>query len=113
GGSGSSSVEIPRRFLGGVLDAGLFWRPALAPWIETAALAVGGLLIVFLVPRLRARHAMLLLLLLIAGFVAVGTTLYLRRSILFDAATPSLALGVLFTVLLTVTLSDAGTQRRA
>jgi adenylate cyclase len=112
-GDRQSSVEIHAQFLEDVVDHELLWRPALARWIETAALAVGGLLIVFLVPRLRARHAVLLLLLLIAGFVAVGATLYLRRSILFDAATPSLALAALFTVMLAATLADAETQRRA
>src|SRR5262245_27245204 len=112
-GDRQSSVEIHAQFLEDVVDHELLWRPAVAGWIETAALAVGGLLLVFLVPQLRARHAVLLLLLLIASFVAAGVTLYLRRSILVDGATPSLALGVLFTVMLAVTLADAETQRRA
>jgi len=112
-GDRQSSVEIHAQFLEDVVDHELLWRPAVAGWIETAALAVGGLLLVFLVPQLRARHAVLLLLLLIASFVAAGVTLYLRRSILLDGATPSLALGVLFTVMLAVTLADAETQRRA
>jgi len=112
-GDRQSSVEVHAQFLEDVVDRSLLWRPALARWIETAALAVGGLLIVFLVPRLRARRAVLLVLLLIAGFVAAGATLYLTRSILLDAATPSLALAALFTVMLAVTLADAETQRRA
>src|SRR5262247_130183 len=91
-GDRQSSVEIHAQFLEDVVDRSLLWRPALARWIETVALAVAGLLIVFLV---------------------VGAMLYLTRSILMDAATPSLALAVLFTVMLAVTLADAETQRRA
>src|SRR5215470_127242 len=112
-GDRQSSVEIHAQFLEDVVDRSLLWRPALARWIETAALAVAGLLIVFLVPRLRARRAALLVLVLIAAFVVVGAMLYLTRSILMDAATASLALAVLFTVMLAVTLADAETQRRA
>src|SRR5262249_59772963 len=91
---------------------GVLGGPGVGGGMETAARGVGGLLLVSLAPQLRARHAVLLLLLLIASFVAAGVTLYLRRSILLDGATPSLALGVLFTVMLAVTLADAETQRR-
>jgi len=112
-GDRQSSVEIHAQLLEDVVDHALLSRPALARWIETAELALGGLLLVFLAPRLRARHAVLLLLLLIAGVVAVGVLLYLGRSMLVDAATPSIALSVLFTVMLAVTLADAQTQRRA
>lgn len=108
-----SSVEIHAQLLEAVFDGALLSRPALARWIEGAGLAVGGLLIVFMVPRLHARRSVLLLLLLMGGFVALGLILYLGRGMLLDAATPSLALAVLFTVMLALTLTDAESQRRA
>ena len=108
-----SSVEIHAQLLEAVFDGALLSRPALARWIEGAGLALGGLLIVFLVPRLRARRSVLLLLLLMGGFVALGFVLYLGRGVLVDAAMPSLALAVLFTVMLALTLTEAESQRRA
>ncbi|HEX6774584.1 MAG TPA: SpoIIE family protein phosphatase, partial [Methylomirabilota bacterium] len=108
-----SSVEIHAQLLEAVFDGALLNRPALARWIEGAGLALGGLLIVFLVPRLRARRSVLLLLLLMGGFVALGFVLYLGRGVLVDTATPSLALAVLFTVMLALTLTEAESQRRA
>ncbi len=112
-GDRQSSVEIHAQFLEDVVDRALLWRPALARWIETAALAVGGLLIVFLVPRLSSRSSILLLLLEIATFAGLGSWLYVTRAILMDAATPSYALALLFTVMLTTTLTETQTQRRA
>jgi adenylate cyclase len=111
-GDRQSSVEIHAQLLEDVYDGALLSRPALARWIEVAGLAVGGLLIVFLVPRLRARQSVLVLLALVGGLGGLGFALYLGRSVLLDAATPSLALAVLFTVMLAVTLTEAETQRR-
>ena len=108
-----SSVEIHAQLLEAVFDGALLSRPVLARWIEGAGVALGGLLIVFMVPRLRARQSLLLLLLLIGGFVALGLICYLGRRMLLDAATPSLALAVLFTVMLGLTLTEAESQRRA
>src|SRR4029453_8251158 len=45
--------------------------------------------------------------------VALGFVLYLGRGVLVDTATPSLALAVLFTVMLALTLTEAESQRRA
>src|SRR5262249_58797650 len=42
-GDRQSSVEIHAQFLEDVVDRSLLWRPALARWIETAALAGAGL----------------------------------------------------------------------
>lgn len=107
------SVEIHAQLLEALFDGALLSRPAFARWIEIVGMALGGLLVVFLVPRLRARQSMLLLLLLIGGFVALGLILYLGSSVLLDAATPSLALAVLFTVMLGLTLTETQSQRRA
>ena len=112
-GDRQSSVEIHAQFLESVIDGALLSRPAFARWIEVVGLALGGLLLVLAVPRLRARHSMALLLLLIGAFVALGVILYLAGAILLDVVTPSLALVVLFTVLLGLTLAETQSQRRA
>ena len=108
-----SSVEIHAQFLESVIDGAFLSRPAFARWIEGGALALGGLLLVLSVPRLRARHSMSLLLLLVGTLVALGVLLYLVRSILVDVITPALALVLLFTVMLGLTLAETQSQRRA
>jgi adenylate cyclase len=108
-----SGVEIHAQLLEGLIEGALLSRPAIVRWIEIVGLSLGGLLLVVAVPRLRARHSGALLLLLIGTFVALGVLGYLGRGVLFDAATPSLALAVLFTVMLALTLTEAESQRRA
>ncbi|HYB71470.1 MAG TPA: CHASE2 domain-containing protein [Candidatus Bathyarchaeia archaeon] len=108
-----SGVEIHAEFLENVFDGALLSRPGLARWIEAAALLVAGLALVLAVPRLRARHSVMLLLLLVVAVVSLGLSAFLWRGLLLDAATPSLGLAVLFTVMLTLTLTEAESQRRA
>jgi serine phosphatase RsbU (regulator of sigma subunit) len=108
-----AGIEIHAQFLEGVVDGTLLTRPALVRWIEVGILAAGGLLLVSAVPRLRARTSMGLMLLVVAGILALGFLLYAARGLLFDAATPALALIVLFTVMLAATLTEAESQRRA
>jgi CHASE2 domain-containing sensor protein len=108
-----AGVEIHAQLLEGVFDGALLSRPALARWIEVVGLAAGGLLLVLAVPRLRARHSAALLLLLVGVLVALGLAFYLRLGILLDAATPTLALGALFTVMLALALTESQSQRRA
>ncbi|HXA95954.1 MAG TPA: CHASE2 domain-containing protein [Candidatus Dormibacteraeota bacterium] len=108
-----SGVEIHAQLLEGLVEGSLLSRPTLVHWIEIVGLSLGGLLLLAAVPRLRARRSVALLLLLIGTFVALGVLGYLGRGVLFDAATPSLALAVLFTVMLALTLTEAESQRRA
>ena len=108
-----SGVEIHAQFLEAVVDGTLLSRPALARWIEVGLLVAAGLLLVLAMPLLRARTSLALIVLLVASILALGFVLYLQRGILLDAATPALALTVLFTVMLAVTLTEAESQRRA
>lgn len=108
-----AGVEIHAQFLEAVVDGALLSRPPLARWIEIGLLVAGGLLVVLAVPLLRARTSLALIVLLVAAILALGFVLYARRGILLDAATPSLALTALFTVMLAVTLTEAESQRRA
>ena len=108
-----SGVEIHAQLLESMLDGTLLSRPPLVRWIEITLLAAGGLLLVFDVPRRRPRASAVRLLLMIGVVVTIGLILYLGRSVLLDAATPSLALTVLFTVMLGLTLTETESQRRA
>jgi len=107
-----SGVEIHAQLLEGIFDTDLLTRPRAVVWTEAGVLLVGGLLLVLLVPRLPARTSVGLLVLVIGAVGVAGFLAYRTRGILFDAALPSLALGVLFTAMLAVTLAEAESQRR-
>jgi len=50
---------------------------------------------------------------MVGAIVSVGIVLYLKSGLLFDAASPSLALGTLFTSMLVVTLAETERHRQA
>jgi adenylate cyclase len=81
-------------------------------WLEVGVLVAAGLVLILTVPRLPARASLALLLSIIGAVVVLGFVLYLKGRLLFDAASPSLALGVLFASTLLITLADAESQRR-
>lgn len=105
-------VEIHAQMLEGIVDGDMLSRPRAAAWAEVGVLIAGGLLFILAVPRLPVRGSVALLVLVVGAVGATGTLAYLLRGILFDAALPSLALGVLFTSMLAVTLAEAESQRR-
>jgi adenylate cyclase len=105
-------VEIHAQLLEGIFDRDLLSRPPSTLWIELLALAATGILLVLLVPRLRARGSAALFLLLSGALIGLGVLAYLRWRILLDAASPTFALGVLFAGMLGVTLAETQSQRR-
>jgi adenylate cyclase len=107
-----SGVEIHAQLLESIFEGDLLSRPRAAAWAEAAVLIVAGLVLVLAVPRAPARTSVALFVLVIGAVWAGGFLLYLGRGILFDAALPSLALGVLFMSMLSVTLAEAESQRR-
>jgi len=107
-----AGVEIHAQLLEGIYDHDLLSRPPIILWVELAVLAASGLLLVVFVPWLRARKSTALFFLLVAALLGLGALLYLRFKILFDAASPALALGMLFAAMLGVTLAESDSQRR-
>lgn len=107
-----SGVEVHAQLLEGIIDGKLLTRPRWVPWIEAGLLAVGGLLLILVVPRVGARAAVGLLAIVTGAVIGLGWLLYLKGGFLLDGATPSLALGGLFTAMLAITLTDAQSQRR-
>jgi adenylate cyclase len=106
-------VEIHAQLLEAIFDGDLLYRPPWARAAEAAAMAAAGLVLVWAVPRVRARVSALLLLGLVAAIIGAGVLLYLERRTLFDAVVPTLGLGALYTALLGMTLTEADSQRRA
>jgi len=106
-------VELHAQLLEGIVDRALLSRPPVARGLELAALAATGLLLIWRVPRVRPRTSVALFLLLAAGIVALGFILFATRGFLVDWITPLLALGILYTLMLGVTLTETESQRRA
>jgi serine phosphatase RsbU (regulator of sigma subunit) len=111
-GESLSGVEIHAQLLEGIIDGKLLSRPRWVGWVEAGLLSVGGLLLIMVVPRVGARAAVGLLAGLIGAVIGLGWVLYLKGGLLLDGATPSLALGGLFTAMLAISLTDAQSQRR-
>ena len=108
-----AGVEIHAQLLEGIFDHDLLSRPPIILWVELSVVAASGVALVLLVPLLRARKSTVLFLALIGALLGLGVLFYLRFKILFDAASPALALGVVFAAMLGVTLAESDSQRRA
>jgi serine phosphatase RsbU (regulator of sigma subunit)/CHASE2 domain-containing sensor protein len=112
GGGTRAGVEIHAELIESIFDNALLVRPRWASWAEAAIVAIGGALFILRVPVRRARALPLVLLPLVALSTGGSLALYHWQFLLLDAATPSLALIVLFAVMLSATLAEAERQRR-
>ncbi len=108
-----SGVEVHAQLLENLVEGSLLSRPRFIQWIELGWVLVGGLLLIVLVPRLPARASVGLLAILVVTTAGTGFLLFLRPRVLLDAATPSVALAILFSMMLVATLTETQTQRRA
>ena len=112
GGAALDGVEIHAELIESIFDGALLARPTWAPWAEAGFLFVSGLILVLVLPIRRPRVSMPLLLVLVGLATGGSIALYHWRFLLFDAAIPSIGLGIVFTTMLSVTLADAERQRR-
>ena len=108
-----AGAEIHAQLLEGIFDNALLTRPGWVRWLELGLLAAGGLVLVLLVPIRAAWVSAASLAAIVAVVIGVSLVLFRRSGILMDAAVPVLALGVVFAVMLGVTLAEADRQRRA
>ena len=108
-----SGVEIHAQLLENIFDADLLARPRVVAWAEAGALLAGGLLLIWLIPRSSPLASVAIYFLMVGAVVTAGVLLYLKGGVLFDAASPSLALGALFTAMLVVTLAETENHRQS
>ena len=106
-------VEVHAQLLENMNGGAFVVRPGWVPMVEAAVFLLLGALLVWLTPRLSVRYVALIVLtcavlLMVSSFGVFGT-----RRLLFDAATPSVGLFVLFGTLLALTLADATRNRKA
>ena len=105
-------VELHAQLIEQIFDRVYLVRPAWALWAELALLALGSVLLMFLVPSVRVRLSVGALFGLLAMLAALGLGGFLADGLLLDAAWPTLGLTAVFAVLLAGALSEADRQRR-
>jgi serine phosphatase RsbU (regulator of sigma subunit)/CHASE2 domain-containing sensor protein len=108
-----AGAEIHAQMLESLFDEEMLSRPRSTPWLEAALLAAGGLVLIWMVPALPVRAATALAIPVIGVPAAIAAALYVKLHVLFDGASPAVALSVVFTAMLGVALADAERQRRA
>jgi adenylate cyclase len=106
-------VEVHAQTLESMSERAFLVRPWIAPVVESAALLVAGGLLIVWMPGWPVRHGAMAA---AACAVAFGTLSYAGfrvQRLLFDAATPAVALALLFATLLALQLADSTRHRRA
>lgn len=106
-------VDIHAQVIESLLDGQALQRPYWAGWLEVATLIGVGLLIIFTIPRLRARYAALAFVLISAIILAASYLAFFSGRYLFDGASLVLLLTPPFISLLGNTLIKADALRRS
>jgi serine phosphatase RsbU (regulator of sigma subunit)/CHASE2 domain-containing sensor protein len=105
--------EIHAQLLENLFDQTWLVRPAWAPKFELVVFVLLGLLLVWATPRWKPRNAALLATTCVVLPALAAWTMYRSQRQLYDAATSGLALLVLFSVLLVLTLAEATRRRKS
>lgn len=104
--------EIHAQVLENLYSQTWLTRPWWASALEVTLFTLLGLALIWATPRWKPRNAALLALGCIALPIAAGMAAFVWHRLVFDAASPAFGLLVLFSVLLVLTLAEAGRQRR-
>ena len=106
-------TEVHAQLLENVFDQTWLTRPSWAPWLELSFLVLAGLALIRVTPRWKPGASALLAFGCAAVSLLAGIGAFLWLKLVFDAASPALALLFLYGGLLVPTLAEAGRQRRA
>jgi serine phosphatase RsbU (regulator of sigma subunit) len=104
--------EIQAQVLENLFDQTWLSRPRWAPWLEILVFVLLGLLLIWTTPRWKPRNGALLAAGSMALPIAAGIGAFVGARLVFDAAAPALGLLLLFSVLLVLTLGEAGRQKK-
>ena len=104
--------EIQAQLLENLYDQNWLTRPSWAPRSELVLFVALGLALIAFTPRLRPGRGALVAAGCIALPLVAGAAAFGVRRLVFDAATPALALLLLYVALLVLTLAEAARERR-
>lgn len=105
-------IEIQAQLLENIKEHSWLVRPGWAMPAELALFVALGLVLVAATPRLRPGHGAAVAAVCIALPLIAGMTLFAARRLVLDAATPALALVLLYVALLVLTLAESAQQRK-
>jgi adenylate cyclase len=106
-------VEIHAQLMENLFDGTLLTRPSWAPRLEALVFLLLGAVLVVATPRWKPQYAAMLAIGVIAALLASGYLAFRSGRLLFDAATPAIGLGLLFGMLLLLTLAEANRQKKS
>ena len=105
-------VEVHAQLIEAALAGAYLTRPNFIDAAELTLILVGGLLMVWLVPRVGAKWTLLLFLVVAGGSAATSWYLFAERQILFDAGYAVVAILLLYTMLTYTGYAKEEAQRR-
>jgi serine phosphatase RsbU (regulator of sigma subunit) len=106
-------VEIHAQLLENMAENAFLVRPPTAPLIEALVVLLLGALLVWMTPQWPIRYVAPIALALVAIVVFAAYASFRTQRLLFDAATPALAIVLLFGTLVAMTLASATRNRKA
>jgi adenylate cyclase len=106
-------VEIHAQLMENLFDGTLLTRPSWAPRLEALVFLLLGAMLVVATPRWKPQYAAMLATGVVAALLACGYLAFRSERLLFDAATPAIGIGLLFGMLLLLTLAEANRQKRS
>ena len=106
-------VEIHAQLLENMAENAFLVRPPAAPLIEALVVLLLGALLVWMTPQWPIRYVAPIALALVAIVVFAAYASFRTQRLLFDAATPALAIVLLFGTLVAMTLASATRNRKA
>jgi adenylate cyclase len=106
-------VEIHAQAIENIFDGTLLSRPRWALWVEAGGLALVGSLVILAARPLKRRYSLLLFLGAVAAAQLAGFLLYRQALVLVDVVSPTIALGLLYSVTVSLTLAEVDSHRRA
>lgn len=111
-GEAMPASEIHAQLIENIFDQTWLTRPSRAAALELGVFLVLGLLLIWATPRWKPRNAALLALACVLVAVLGSYAVFRTQRQLYDAATTSVALLILFSTLLVLTLGDATRRRK-
>jgi adenylate cyclase len=104
-------VEIHAQAIENIFDGTSLSRPAWGSWVEGAATALAGLLVIAIVPRSTVIAAAILVGVVISFWLS-GFLTYLNARVLVDSASPTLSVTAVFGLSLGISLRASRRERR-
>jgi adenylate cyclase len=106
-------VEIHAEAMETILDGEVLQRPTyVTAMLELAATLFSGLLLIQLVPLIRARYTIILLIAILAALIGASTYAFTQRNLLLDAVYPSVSAILIYLTLIYTGHYTAERKRR-